>query len=279
MDGHRSSQRPGSCTLTDENIHTDLVLSPFDATSDEMLAAAKVADRGHFRGVWTFDHFSGAVAGASWSRDPFVTLGAIAAVTTRIRLGVLVANIANRSPAQLASALNTLQGLAPERVVAGLGAGAGPNSRFAVEQVAIGRQPLPATERRQALSDYVESLKGVWTPTLEAPVTSAVVDFENNQVPPIVIGANGPKTIRLAAHIADGVNIRAGASLPERVELALATAQSGNFEVSVFDRLDLNHHLGGDTEELRSLGVTARTLVINAPYDLAKLQDIADRLV
>jgi alkanesulfonate monooxygenase SsuD/methylene tetrahydromethanopterin reductase-like flavin-dependent oxidoreductase (luciferase family) len=96
-----------------------LVLSPFDASSGEMLSAARIADQHGVGGVWTFDHFSGIVAGANWSRDPFVTLGAIAATTKRVRVGVLVANIANRPPAQLASALNTLQSMAPGRVVAG----------------------------------------------------------------------------------------------------------------------------------------------------------------
>ncbi len=60
---------------------TDLVLVPFGASLDEMLAAAQTADAGGFDTVWTYDHFSGLVQGAPWSRDPFVTLGAIAATT------------------------------------------------------------------------------------------------------------------------------------------------------------------------------------------------------
>ena len=104
-------------------MRTDLVLSPFGASSSEMLTAAQIADQGGFDGVWTFDHFSGIVAGADWSRDPFVTLGAIAATTNRVKIGVLVANIVNRPAVQLVSALNTLQSMAPGRVVAGIGAG------------------------------------------------------------------------------------------------------------------------------------------------------------
>ena len=108
---------------------TDLVLVPFGASLDEMLAAAQTADAGGFDTVWTYDHFSGLVQGAPWSRDPFVTLGAIAATTERVNVGVLVANVANRHPAQLACAVNSLQSLAPGRVLLGVGAGDGGEQR------------------------------------------------------------------------------------------------------------------------------------------------------
>ena len=94
-------------------VLTDLVLVPFGASLDEVLAAAQAVDRGGFDTVWTYDHFSGLVQGAPWSRDPFVTLGAIAATTERVNLGVLVANVANRHPAQLACATRPSGGSSP----------------------------------------------------------------------------------------------------------------------------------------------------------------------
>ena len=120
-------------------VKTDLVLSPFGATVAELVGAAVAADGG-FDGVYTYDHFSGTVAGKPWSRDPFVTLGAIAVSTGRVRLGVLVANMVNRPPASLASAMNTLQSLAPGRVMCGIGAGAAPETQFAAEHELIGRR-------------------------------------------------------------------------------------------------------------------------------------------
>ena len=258
-------------------MRTDLVLSPFGASSDEMLAAAQIADQGSFDGVWTFDHYSGIVADASWSRHPFVTLGAIAACTDRVRLGVLVANIANRPPAQLASAVNTLQSMAPGRVVAGIGAGAGPGSRFAAEQEAVGRELLSASARRQALARYITELRALWDDEHENSALQRVVDRAHAR-PPIVVGANGPLTIGLAAQAADGVNIRVGKELPDRIGIAREVSPKAEFEISVFDSLDLEHPLGGETGELSSLGVEARTLVINAPYDLRRLRIISDNL-
>ena len=64
----------------------DLVLSSFGASVPELVEAAVVGEASGFDGVWAFDHFSGAMLGRPWSRDPFVVLGAIAARTERITL-------------------------------------------------------------------------------------------------------------------------------------------------------------------------------------------------
>ncbi len=95
---------------------------------------------------------------------------------------------------------------------------------------------------------------------------------------PVVVGASGPRMIDLAVQIADGVNIRAGKALEAGVAGAREAQPSSGFEIPVFDRLDFRHPLGGEQDYLEHLDVTARTLVINAPYDLDKLEMIADRL-
>ena len=141
-------------------VLTDLVLVPFGASLDELLAAAQAVDRGGFDTVWTYDHFSGLVQGAPWSRDPFVTLGAIAATTERVNLGVLVANVANRHPAQLACAANSVQSLAPGRVLLGIGAGTAASSEWSAEARAIGRPIAAATTRRTILAETIGAVRG-----------------------------------------------------------------------------------------------------------------------
>ncbi|HEX9317838.1 MAG TPA: LLM class flavin-dependent oxidoreductase [Nitrososphaeraceae archaeon] len=59
----------------------------------------------------------------SWGREAFSLLGAVSQVTTRIRLGTSVVNIYARSPATTAMAAFTLDDLAPNRFVIGLGVG------------------------------------------------------------------------------------------------------------------------------------------------------------
>ena len=39
-------------------IATDLVLSPFGATANELIEAAKCVEDSGFDGIWTLDHFS-----------------------------------------------------------------------------------------------------------------------------------------------------------------------------------------------------------------------------
>lgn len=256
-------------------MRTDLVLNAFTADPHDMVTAARIADGGGFDNVWVFDHFSGIISGAPWSRDPMVCLGAIAVSTERVGLGVLVANIANRHSAQLASALSSLQALAPGRILCGLGAGAGPGSRFAVEQEAIGRVPLPDDQRRRALVDAIGSIRSYWGPEPEVP---AVVDT-SHPCPPVVTGAAGPITIRMTAPISDGMNIRAGAGLERKAALAREHAGGNEIDVSVFDRLDLAHHLGGDPEPLAAIGIDRRTLMIDAPYDLDRLSSLSKALL
>lgn len=239
-----------------------------------MVAAAAAADRGGFAGVYTYDHFSGIVAGKAWSRDPFVVLGAIAAATEQIRIGVLVANMVNRHPAQLASAINSLQALAPGRVMCGIGAGASPGTAFAAEHDAIGRQLGSAEQRRTRLIETITMLRAIW----RGDGIPAVVDGAD--APPIVVGASSTATGVLAARHADGVNLHRGSdddSLAARIG-TIRDVAGPEFEISVFDALDIEHPLGGDPAPLVAMGVDRRTLHVSAPLPIEAIGRIARNL-
>ena len=144
-------------------MRVELAINPFDADVRDMVAVAQAAEAMGVSAVWVADHFSGAVVNRRWSRDPFVVLGAIAARTTSVHLGVLVANMMNRHVAHLASSLNTLQSVAPDRVRCGIGSGAAPNSQFAVEQDMVGTQLGDLASRRTGLVDTIEALRVIWS--------------------------------------------------------------------------------------------------------------------
>lgn len=228
-------------------VKRDLVLSPFGGDARALLDAAIRAEDEGFDGVWVFDHVSSLASlsapGVGASRDPFAVLGAIAARTTRLRIGTLVANIHNRHPAQLALALDTLTSLAPGRVVAGIGAGAGPGSPFAREDVALGRTPEPAARRRALLAEHVAALHAFWRgeDAVGSVATHGLTGIVTGPRPPIVVGAQTATTLELAARIADGANITGatGSVLAERVahvrEVASQRPDGGaGFELSVF---------------------------------------------
>lgn len=252
---------------------TDVVVDPFGADVGEMVDVAGVAERSGISAVWVTDHFSGAVVGAPWSRDPFVCLGAMAAATARIGLGVLVANIVNRHPAQLASAVDSLQSLAPGRVHLGVGSGAAPGSRFAVEHEAIGRTLDDPATRRQRLVDYIGALRAIWAG--ERSFAAQAVGFDGltgvvdgTDAPPVIVGGSAWSTIEVATQFADGVNIRRTAELTDQLERLAATDTIPGFEISVLDdRDDLL-----DPEVLRQAGVHRRIVTVSPPFDHVQLE-------
>jgi alkanesulfonate monooxygenase SsuD/methylene tetrahydromethanopterin reductase-like flavin-dependent oxidoreductase (luciferase family) len=273
-------------------MKTDLVLDAFGAQLPEMITAAQVAEEAGFDGVWVFDHFSAAVSDKAWSQDPFVTLGAIAACTSRISIGPLVANMMNRHPVQLALGIASLRSVAPGRVICAIGSGADPASRFAVEHHAIGTRFLPASERRQMLLETCQVLRLVLGASPENVIDysgqhlqisglSAVA--EPGPVPPIIFGASGAVTIELAARHADGVNIRRSAKLADQIAMIrpiieARRAAGQDFEVSVFESMEMQHHRGGLYEETRALGVDRRTMMVFPPFDLDRIRKIGSEI-
>jgi alkanesulfonate monooxygenase SsuD/methylene tetrahydromethanopterin reductase-like flavin-dependent oxidoreductase (luciferase family) len=265
----------------DRPMLTDLVLVPFDAAVPELVAAARAADRGGFDTVWTYDHFSGLVVGANWSRDPFVTLGAIAASTARIGIGTLVANVVNRHPAQLASAINSLQSLAPGRVRLGLGAGSSPGTPFAAEHRAIARPLADSTTRRVLLAETIAAIRALWRGDTysgtQVSVAEAMAVTDGAEAPPIIVGAGHRDTIRVACEHADGVNLLPGGDLAGRVAFARQHG-AADFEVGVFAAFDEGHPLGGDAASLAALGIDRRTLYLRAPFPLDTIARVGAKL-
>ena len=230
-------------------VKRDLVLSPFGGDAATLVRAAVRAEADGYDGVWTFDHISSLASlgspGEGASRDPFTLLGAIAASTSRLRLGTLVANIHNRHPAQLALAFDTLADLAgPGRTICGIGAGAGPGSPFAREDEALRRSLAPAAQRRELLGEHLAALRAIWDgrDAVGSVGTSGLRGVVRHPAPPIIVGGSSNATLRLAAQCADGVNIVTGLGprLADQValvrdELSVREAPLARpFEVSVF---------------------------------------------
>jgi alkanesulfonate monooxygenase SsuD/methylene tetrahydromethanopterin reductase-like flavin-dependent oxidoreductase (luciferase family) len=265
----------------DRPMQTDLVLVPFDSAVPDIVAAARAADEGGFDTVWTYDHFSGLVVGAGWSRDPLVALGAIAATTERIGVGTLVANAVNRHPAQLACAINSLQSLAPGRVRLGIGAGSSPGSPFAAEHRAIDRPLADTATRRALLAETIDAVRALWRGEAwhgsQVSVAASMAVTDGAEAPPIIVGAGHRETIRVACDHADGVNLLPGDDLAGRVAFAREHAATG-FEVSVFTAFERAHPLGGDPAPLFTLGVDRRTLYVGAPFPTEAITRVGAKL-
>lgn len=187
---------------------------PPTAPTGDLVALAAEAERLGYRWMWVNDE--------RLERDPFTVLAAMAAGTTRLRLGPGVTNPYSRHPALIATAMATLDELSGGRAVLGLGAGGTNHAALGI------RREAPATAIREA----VELIRALWsgaTASVEGRVVTARdarLDFPARADLPIYVGARGPKMLELAGAVADGV-IVGNVATAEGWEYALGRVAAG----------------------------------------------------
>ena len=198
----------------------------------ELTELALLAERAGFSTLWVADHLSGVSMNAPSMPECFATLGGLAAVTSKIGLGSLVANSQLRHPAVLANAAATVQQISGGRFILGVGAGASPSSPFAAELVAAGMEvPVTLTERHDALVHDIEFIKRLWSN--ESPVQFQSFPIPHPR-PRIIVGVNSPELAQVAVDHADGLNVRA---THPKIDEILSIA-AGRIESSVWVPLD-----------------------------------------
>ncbi|MBN1231273.1 MAG: LLM class flavin-dependent oxidoreductase [Anaerolineales bacterium] len=162
------------------------------------LEYVKYAEDHGFEAVWQ--------AESRLVRDAIVPMAAYAAVTERIKIGSGVINNWTRNIGLLAATFLTLDDLAPDRVICGLGAWWDPLAM----NVGINR-----TKPLQAMRETVEVLRkllNMETVTYEGEfvqVNNITLDVVHGRTTPrkveIMIGATGPKMIQMTGEICDGI--------------------------------------------------------------------------
>jgi alkanesulfonate monooxygenase SsuD/methylene tetrahydromethanopterin reductase-like flavin-dependent oxidoreductase (luciferase family) len=163
-----------------------------------------------FDSAWIFDHFVALGADGGGSHEAFALIGALAAVTSRVQLGHLVLGNTYRHPALVAKSGATLDHVSNGRFVLGLGAG-----WHEAEHEMYGMPLPPIGERITMLDSAVRVIKALWDKpdgvSLDAPpyrLRDAVCDPAPLTVggPPIWLGGQGSRGLRIAAELADGWN-------------------------------------------------------------------------
>lgn len=181
---------------------------------------AQTIESGGFYSIWFMDHFHqlGMWLGAPETEmmEGYTTLGFLAGVTEKLRLGLMVGGVIYRHPAIVVKMISTLDVLSGGRMYMGIGA-----SWYEGECKALGL-PFPSTKERFELLE--EQLKiahkmfgGDETP-YQGKHTQMEKPINNPQPlqkprPPILIGGTGPtKTLRYVAQYGDACNFFGGAS-------------------------------------------------------------------
>jgi probable F420-dependent oxidoreductase len=182
----------------------------------------------------------GAALPREYSRtlDPFVALSAVAASTTRLRVGTGVCLVIQHDPIVLAKQVATLDYLSGGRFLFGVGGG------WNVEEMA-NHGTAPAS-RWRLLRERVEAMKTIWTEDA-ASFHGEFVDFDaiwswpkpvQQPHPPILVGGDAPGTLpRVVAYGDEWMPIiRAGTftHLGERIaELQRLAAAAGRPPIPV----------------------------------------------
>lgn len=264
----------------------DLQVNPGNAPWPLLADAARAAEAAGFDTFWTADHLAGEVMSAPRMPECFTTLGALAAVTSTIRLGPLVANAANRMAVITANAAATLQHISGGRCVLGLGAGSAPNTKWSAERRAVGvEQPASMQERHAVLLETLDLIDELWSPDRRADLRTFIMPSPR---PPILLGVNSVALARIAARRTDGVNVHGSATYAREVidaavserKLRRAEDPSDSFMVSVWEHFDptlLGAERNERIEQWRSWGVNRVILLMFRGVDLAAIESAVPR--
>lgn len=188
--------------------------------------AVRRLDAGGADGVWLIE-------------DCFYTAGvslaaASAAVSERLTIGLGILPAVARNPAVTAMEIATLCGLAPGRVLPGIGHGVG--SWMAQMGAAT---PSPLTTLEEVIVAVTRLLRGerVTISGRHVHLDHVALDQPPDPVPPILAGVRGPRSLVLAGRVAGGVVLAEPAG-PSYVRAALDLAgHPPGFRVASFSVL------------------------------------------
>lgn len=214
-----------------------------NASVRDVLDTAMAVEDAGFEGVSFADQLMDLFYEGGWTHESWTMMSAAAALTERISVGSMVLNIANRDPGTLAVAAGTLQNLADGRAWIGLGLGGNADEIFARDQVALGRIPQAASERRAALRGYIAELRRVW---------AADHFISPAPPPPVFVGTFGRLGAQLAGAHADGIAsaLDGFGDHSPNAETLVALARDARAEAGLADDLRVVIHTGPEDDVL-----------------------------
>lgn len=162
--------------------------------AESLTALAQTAEHHGYTDLWSSE-----VAGT----DAFSPLAAIAGVTHDVRLGTGIAGVFTRPPALLAMSAATIQALSGGRFVLGLGV----STPLIVENWMGLRYRSALARTRETVQALRLALQGERVDLAGAELSTAGfrLSIEVDEPVPVHLAALGPRMVRLAGEIADGI--------------------------------------------------------------------------
>jgi F420-dependent oxidoreductase-like protein len=183
-----------------------------NSIGDRLAALARALDGTAVDTLWVPDHLLQADPASRLDEpmlEAYTSLGFLAAVTSRIRLGTMVTAATFRAPALLIKAVTTLDALSAGRAWLGLGAGYN-----ADEARAMGLFMPGTAERFARMAELLRLARQMWDGN-ETPFRGEHLDLSQPicsprpaMRPPVLIGGTGERrTLRLVAEYGDACNL------------------------------------------------------------------------
>jgi 5,10-methylenetetrahydromethanopterin reductase len=179
----------------------------------KVIETAQLAEELGFDVLWLTDsHLAG--------REALAMLGALAVSTSTIHLGPGVSHLAGRHSSVIASAMATLDELAPGRIRLGIGVGdSGPLN--------LGVQRISLRDLEQAVSDIRDLIHGQ---DVAGPSKSIKLAYgSTDKSVPIYVAGSGEKTHRMTGRVADGALI---SGQPDQLASSIANVRAGEREAN-----------------------------------------------
>ncbi len=161
---------------------------------------ARAAETAGYESLWVTERY--------FHEETFTLLGFLAAVTQRLKLGVGVTNPYTRHPALLAMASATLDRVSGGRFILGMGR----SEPFIIRDRLGLDYRQPRTVLAEAVGNIRDLLAGNRVDTTGEQITmrdTRLAILPVQQPMPIYLAALGPRALRLAGTVADGVILNA----------------------------------------------------------------------
>ena len=140
-------------------MRVGLDVAQHQLTWSELVARVQFAEKAGFDGAWVFDHFNPLYGDPNGPcLEGWTALAGLAALTSRIRLGVLVTGITYRHPSILATEAITVDHIAQGRLELGMGA-----AWHQPEHEELGIPFPPIKERAERLEEGVQVMRLLMT--------------------------------------------------------------------------------------------------------------------
>ncbi len=232
----------------------------------EGVRLAQRAEASGFRRFWVGDSHM------IW-RELYALLGAIAATTRTLEIGPGVTHPQVRHLTVTASAMATLNELAPGRVLLGFGVGAtGPGN--------IGMKPITIDELEEALKNLKQLLAG---DAIQMNGRKVQCVFASGPKVPIYVGTLAPKVMKIVAALGDGIIYTGEVSTLESIVATMkqycAEAGRSADEVKVVYRIPccVGEYSKDAREEVKGKIARAAMTHLGRLHRMGKLTDEEDR--